>query len=85
MARAWYSYTGTGAVDQPVNYIFSSTDPLCRNGIDLCSVYALYGGPNPSIISDNLQTYIANGLATQLPQPQTPIGAKKYVYMKNPA
>lgn len=47
-------------------------------------IYAIYGGAYPSEISGNLQTYIANGLATQLAQPQSPLGVKKYVYMKNP-
>ena len=85
MARAWYVYSGYGAVDRPVNYTFINRKPLCRNGVDLCVIYACYGGLNPTRISDNLLIYIANGLATELAQPQVPIATKKYVYMKNPS
>lgn len=82
MARAWYAYVGDGAINQPANYIYISLKPLCRNGCDLCAIYACYGGFNPCEISENLQLYIANALATCIAQPQYPIFAKKYVYMR---
>ncbi|MCC8423674.1 hypothetical protein [Mucilaginibacter sp. UR6-11] len=81
MARSWYTYGG-GDYDQPSSYLYATTKPACRTGYNLCSIYAAYGGVFPAVISDNLLTYISNGLANGVPEPQIPAGAKKYIYMK---
>jgi hypothetical protein len=83
MARAWYTYDGSGDVNQPSNYNLTTVKPACRTGAQMCAIYAVYGGLNPFEITEALQVYIANGLATGLPQPQTPAGAKKFVYLKS--
>lgn len=83
MARAWYSYNGSGPVDSVDSYLYASVQPTCLAGRDLCAIYATKGVANPSkpqTISSNLQTYIANGIMVGGPQPATPQGTKPYAY-----
>ncbi|PWG80194.1 hypothetical protein DDR33_13455 [Pararcticibacter amylolyticus] len=82
MARTWYAYNGIGLARDSGSYIYSPVPPLCTAGWDLCAVYAEYSGSLPASISNNLRLYIAAGRVTGLPQPQTPPGSKKFVYMK---
>ncbi|WP_158797410.1 hypothetical protein [Pedobacter sp. L105] len=81
--KRWYSYLGSpAAVNLPSSYIYSPATPTCTAGFTLCSVYAIYAGALPSIITSNLQTYIASVLSTGVPQP-TGIGSPKaFVYGK---
>jgi len=82
MSRAWFSYVGTGNVLSPANYIVTPAKPTCINGRIVCAIYGRpIGALSPGAFSENLLTYIAAGRATGLPQPATPIGAKKYVYL----
>jgi len=84
MARSWYSFKGGNFdVEQPSSYIYSPAKPSCRTGFALCSIYAVYAGAHPLVISDNLSNYIADGLANGVPEPALPVGSKKYVYMKS--
>ncbi len=79
MSRAWYSFQG-GSVNLPESYSYSPLKPTCTAGRNLCSIYAIYAGQNPAVISSNLQSYIASGQSTGLAQPSA-IGAKKFVYL----
>ncbi|PWG80221.1 hypothetical protein DDR33_13590 [Pararcticibacter amylolyticus] len=81
MSRAWYYYI-EGDPFEASSYVYSPCRPGCREGYNICSIYADYHSGLPSL-SDNLIFYIADGLETGLPQPQVPAGAKKYVYMKH--
>jgi hypothetical protein len=81
MSKAWFSYRGAGNVLAPANYTLSLFPPTCINGRAVCAIYAAnIGSLSPGGFSQNIQTYIATGRATGLPQPATPIGSKKYVY-----
>jgi hypothetical protein len=83
MPRVWYSYDGTGDPTLASNYLPVTVTPGCENGTQVCAIYAFNGGTNPTApLSANLRRYIANALATNLSQPQIPVNAKKYVYMK---
>ncbi|KIO76836.1 hypothetical protein TH53_12575 [Pedobacter lusitanus] len=82
MARAWYAYDGVGSVVVPGSYLYSPTKPICRNGFDLCAIYAVYGGQFPTVVSANIRRYIANGLVNGIPEPQIPVGVVTFVYMK---
>ena len=83
MARAWYSYNGSGDKTQPSSYTLVTVRPSCINGATLCSIYAVNGGNHPASISSNLQDYISDASVTGLAQPQSPSTAKKYVYQRN--
>lgn len=82
MAREWYSYDGTGDLDQLSSYTLSSGNPACVNGTTVCAIFALNGAQNPSILSSNLQMYISDIGIRGLAQPEDP-GAKRYVYGKS--
>ncbi|WP_348620629.1 hypothetical protein [Pedobacter lusitanus] len=82
MARAWYSYDGVGSVIAPGSYLYTPIKPACRNGFDLCAIYAVYGGQFPTVVSANLRKYIAQGLTNGVPEPQISVDAVTYVYMK---
>ncbi|KIO76837.1 hypothetical protein TH53_12580 [Pedobacter lusitanus] len=83
MARAWYAYDGFGSLVLPSSYIYTPDRPVCRNGFSLCAVYAIYGGQFPTVISANLRKYIAAGLTIGTPQPQIPVNALAYIYLKD--
>ena len=81
MARTWYSYNGTGDPTLISSYNLSPVKPTCINGPRICAIYAYNGGPNPTVLSARLRTYIMNVLASPVAQPETP-GAKRYLYSK---
>ena len=84
MANSWYSYLGQGKDPLvPASYRRITVDPLCLDGIDICSVYLLgQTATTPSApFTTNMLTYITNGLSTLTPQPNG--GAvKHFVYLK---
>jgi len=83
MPRSWYAYDGTGDGTLTQNWILMTVKPGCENGTAFCAIYALNGNLNPAApFSANLRRYLANAAATNLSQPQFPVNAKKYVYLK---
>ncbi|KIO76834.1 hypothetical protein TH53_12565 [Pedobacter lusitanus] len=82
MARAWYAYDGVSSVILPSSYLYTPIKPACRNGSELCAIYAVYGGAFPVNISANIRKYIAAGITNGVPQPQIPVGAVTYVYLR---
>ena len=94
MSRSWYAYLGSGSYSNPNNYNLTLVMPTCRNGANLCAVFAtattiMVGCPpvampgiKPLVISTNLQTYIANGLVQLLPTPQPVPPDAAYVFFK---
>jgi hypothetical protein len=83
MARAWYSFNGGTNTTLVSNYSLMTVIPTCINGAVICAIYAPEGGANPTgPLSANLQRYISNAVGTGLAQPQAPVNAKKYVYLK---
>ena len=83
MANAWYSYIGTGDPTVASNYSKIVGKPGCLNGATVCTIYAPSGGRTPvSPLPSNILTYIANGKAQLVAQPQLPGGSKLFVYMQ---
>ena len=84
MANSWYSYLGQGKDPLvPASYRRITVDPLCLDGIDICSVYLLgQTATTPSApFTTNILTYITNALSTISAQPNGgPV--KHYVYLK---
>lgn len=90
MGRAWYAYTNTGS--DPLlasSYRLVTTMPACRNGIEICAIYAYFigdvlpaiGSSPRSPLTTNIQLYITNGLVSFSAQPDTDGGA--FVYLKS--
>jgi len=87
MARFWYAYvlpSGDPRLSSSYQLIRqNSGTPRCTLGTALCAIYSPAGGPFPlSPLSANLQEYIAAALVNGIPQPETPLGAKYFVYLK---
>jgi len=83
MANSWYSYLGQDKDPLiPASYRRITVDPLCLNGIDVCSIYLLgETGTTPSTaFTTNILNYITNGLSTLVSQPAG--AGKRYVYLK---
>ncbi|MBB5646286.1 hypothetical protein HDE70_002574 [Pedobacter cryoconitis] len=83
MARAWYVYNGTGDPLLISSYILSPRKPPCLNGCKICAIYAYNGGPSPSVLSGNIRNYILSLMLSTIAQPDTPVGAKIYIYGKS--
>ncbi len=77
--RRSFCYNGFGPVDNPSSYIYRPSKPRCVNGFTLCAIYAIYTSVGPSVISSNLQSYIANVLFSGVAQPNG-LGQKPYAY-----
>ena len=85
MPRAWYAHRGgTFGTDLLSGFYRIDGIPGCSDGNQLCAIYAEIGGANPARISNNLQRYIANGLAKFIAQPDNP-GAKIFATFKSPS
>ncbi|WP_367868002.1 hypothetical protein [Pedobacter sp. WC2423] len=80
MARFWYSYNGIGDPLLPTSYNQMTLKPGCINGARVCAIYSP-GFFNPTApLSSRLRTYIANIQLALIPQPDSSLGVKKYVY-----
>lgn len=80
-SRRWFAYQG-GNVTLPSSYLYTPVTPTCVNGINLCSIYAIYTNAGaPSVITANLQHYIAAVTSTGVAQPSA-AGQKPYAYGK---
>jgi hypothetical protein len=79
MSKQWYAFTGSDSQAFTLNkYRFVEDYPGgCNTGYHVCAVYAAYGGINPAIISNQLETYISRVLANGTPQPDSSIGGGK--------
>jgi hypothetical protein len=83
MCRAWYSFNGGINPTIISNYSLMTAKPTCVNGPVICAIYSPACGTNPvGPMSPNLQRYIANAIGTGLSQPQNPVNAMKYVYLR---
>jgi hypothetical protein len=87
MAKCWYAYNdGNHCALDPLlasSYRLMSGKPTCLDGSSICAILANDCGTVPtSPLSNNIKLYIMNGLITGLAQPQMPIFAKLYVYLK---
>ncbi|RAJ32965.1 hypothetical protein [Pedobacter cryoconitis] len=83
MARAWYAYNGVGDPFLVSSYNLAIVKPACINGSKICAIYEFNGGSNPQLLSTNIRKYIASLQLSPVAQPESPIGAKKYVYGKD--
>jgi hypothetical protein len=83
MAKSWFAYGGTGSVILPENYLLAPDVPRCRDGYTVCAIYVENIGLDfPGSLSQNIRTYIANGLTNGVPEPRIPFASEKYVYMR---
>ena len=80
MARSWYVYNGIGDPLLISSYYLLGIKPNCINGSRVCAIYAYNGGPNPTVLSARLRTYIANIQLSPVAQPDSTPGLRKYVY-----
>ena len=88
MERFWYSYVipdGDPRLSSSYHLLKINNGTLrCSTGTRLCAINAPEGGLAPfSPLSQNLQDYVAAALANGVPQPELPIGARLFVYLKN--
>ena len=90
MPKDWYIYIG-GNPNALFNYIRFDESPgvaavappaSCQGGFNLCAIFAPNCGINPTVISPNIRSYIARGLAVGTNQPDTPPGAQIHVVFK---
>lgn len=83
MAKSWYVFMGTGDPTLFSNYRKLTIKHSCLCGNQICAIYAEGENPNPEApLSVNIQQYINKAMVTGQLQPEFPIGAKKYVYLK---
>ena len=82
MSRFWYSYDAVGDPFALSSYRRQTRMPGCLNGPIICSILAPGGDIYPSHLSNNMQQYIADGLASTIAEPSLPPGSKIYVYFK---
>ena len=83
MARNWYSYNGIGDPLLNTSYIQAFVKPSCINGSTVCAIYAPGLSTPTAPLSTRLRNYIANVLLAFIPQPDSNLAFKKYVYAKN--
>jgi len=89
MPRTWYLFNcdpSPNAPYLPANYRRLTVKPTCTTGPHVCAINVFYPGSTaplfpPSPLSNNIQQYITDGIATLLPQPQLPLNTKIFVYM----
>ncbi|SDM27657.1 hypothetical protein SAMN05421820_103388 [Pedobacter steynii] len=81
----WYVYSGWGDPFLSPNYRLVTTKPACTVGSQICCIYLNSNDVIPPQFNgtDNMVTYIANALLTQVPQP-TGVGVKRFVYLRGP-
>lgn len=85
MARSWYAFIPGGDPTDIERYWKASVKHSCLCGTQICAIYAKGIGITPDVpLSPNMQKYIKNALLTGQLQPETPVGCKKYVYLKIP-
>ncbi|WP_367867192.1 hypothetical protein [Pedobacter sp. WC2423] len=83
MARFWYAYNGYGDPILATSYNMAFNKPTCESGFIVCAIYSP-GASNPtSPISARLRNYIANIQLAAIPQPDSSLNIKKYVYGRN--
>ena len=81
MAKAWYFLIYGDPLDTS-SYVKIQVKHDCLCGDQICAVYAEDHGENPAPFSRNVQQYIRKALASGQLQPEFPVMAKKYVYLK---
>lgn len=85
MARSWYGYIGgpTGDPRLASDYTIITGKPACITGPNVCAIYApgLDLSPNAPL-STNMLLYISNARVSGVPEPQSPTGTKRYVYLR---
>ena len=93
MAKHWYAYQGpqiptVSDYSAVSNYVYTTLygtaiGLACVNGPSLCAIYAEGDGvvnASPNTLSNNVRSYIANGLLLSAKQPQFP--AKSFAYFR---
>jgi hypothetical protein len=82
MPKAWYFFMGSDPLAAESYHYVSKHSCLC--GDTICSIYVYNNGNKPvSPLSENMQLYIKDALATGQLQPAKPYHAKKYVYLRD--
>ncbi|WP_316841420.1 hypothetical protein [Pedobacter gandavensis] len=83
MAKSWYVFLGSGDPLLSSNYLKVTVQHTCLCGNQICAIYSEGDEEHPeSPLSPQLQEYIRKALATGQIQPDYPVNAKKYVYLR---
>lgn len=83
MERIWYAYI-SGDPYQVSSYFRVTIKPTFLCGDRICAINAPDNGQSPADpLSNNLQRYIHDGLETGMYQPEKPLNAKAYVYLRD--
>lgn len=83
MAKSWYVYMGSGDPYLSSSYLGITVQHSCLCGNQICAIYSEGDEDHPEDpISPELQEHIKKALATGQLQPEYPIDAKKYVYLR---
>jgi len=84
MKRSWYAFYGGDDPLNEKNYIKMPVGPLCLCGDKICAIYVYSESRQLNQpLTNNLQQYIKDALATRFIQPEYPFDAKKFVYLKD--
>ncbi|MET1056741.1 MAG: hypothetical protein ABWY16_15640 [Pedobacter sp.] len=85
MAKSWYFFIGGDDPLDSSKYIKVPVGKhMCLCGDKICAIYAEGIDREPvSPLSDNMKVYIRTALSTGQLQPEIPVGAKKFVYLKD--
>lgn len=84
MERVWYVFLGGDPFDVNRYYrIPRGPDFLC--GDKVCAINAPDSGQDQPLgpLSKNLQKYIRDGMIRGMYQPESPVDAKPYVYLRD--
>lgn len=84
MAKSWYAYMGIGDPTLFSNYSRITVQHTCLCGNQICAIYSEEGDNNypQAPLSPQLLEYIKKAMVTGQLQPEYPIDAKKYVYLR---
>jgi hypothetical protein len=85
MNKSWYFFIGGDDPLDSSKYIRVPVGKhMCLCGDKICAIYATGEEREPlSPLSNNMKAYILSALSTGQLQPEAPVGAKKFVYLKD--
>lgn len=83
MAKSWYAFMGSGDPTLFSNYMKITVKHSCLCGNHICAIYSEGDDKQPeNPLSPQLKEYIKKAMITGQLQPDYPLGAKKYVYLR---
>lgn len=84
MNKSWYFFIGGDPLDTTKYIKVPGGKHVCLCGDKICAIYSTGTDREPKApLSKNITEYILAALSTGQLQPEHPVGAKKYVYLKD--